>query len=147
MLSQNQSELCCQAAPECSICFEEIISEKSIYVLECNHIFHIHCLDKWYHSPHSNYLCPLCMVKRDIIQIEDFNIIENYKDINLNTNNTDNSHIINNIHENILQPPFIENIYTQNSIYLNNLHELECVSTNNNLRREKKKKNNNCIII
>ncbi len=132
---------------ECSICFEEIISEKSIYVLECNHIFHIHCLNKWYDSPHSNYLCPLCMVKRDIIQIEDFNIIESHKDNNLNTNNTDNSHIINNIYENILQPPFIENIYTQNSIYLNNLPELECISTTNNLRRKKKKKNNNFIII
>ena len=50
---------------ECSICLEE--DDKEQYILECNHSFHIHCLNKWIYSSkkkktdniyHST--CPIC---------------------------------------------------------------------------------------
>ena len=42
---------------ECVIC-KEILKEKEIIrVLNCSHIFHINCIDKWFKD---NKMCPIC---------------------------------------------------------------------------------------
>ena len=40
---------------ECSICFEDIKNERE--VLNCNHVFHEKCIEKWFSI---NHHCPLC---------------------------------------------------------------------------------------
>lgn len=40
----------------CSICLDEFVCEK-VALLDCKHIFHIGCLDKWLHE---NNCCPNC---------------------------------------------------------------------------------------
>ncbi len=39
----------------CSICLDVIEKENKIYVLKCNHIFHVECLNKW-----NKNTCPYC---------------------------------------------------------------------------------------
>lgn len=40
----------------CPICFEEI-NHKNSKKLQCGHLFHVDCLDKWFEK---NYTCPMC---------------------------------------------------------------------------------------
>ena len=43
---------------ECSVCLSEVVEGEKVRVLpKCNHMFHIDCIDMWFHS-HST--CPLC---------------------------------------------------------------------------------------
>lgn len=45
----------------CIICLEGFNqSNKSDYILECNHKFHTNCIMKWFRSNNSNGNCPLC---------------------------------------------------------------------------------------
>jgi hypothetical protein len=45
---------------DCSICLETIEILDKIYRLDCGHIFHLECLDKW-----NKNTCPYC--RRDIV--------------------------------------------------------------------------------
>ena len=38
----------------CSICFDEI-TNNTIYITKCKHIFHIYCIRKW-----NKNNCPMC---------------------------------------------------------------------------------------
>jgi len=40
---------------DCSICLNRIEIGNKIYVLKCNHIFHVECLNKW-----NKNTCPYC---------------------------------------------------------------------------------------
>ena len=52
----------------CCICLETITKNKSL--LECNHIFHKKCLEKWKKKTENEFNCPLCRQKiSTIIQI------------------------------------------------------------------------------
>jgi hypothetical protein len=55
---------------ECPICFEFLDTKLEVCTLSCNHKFHLNCLISWYRKPNSNYKCPLCVVHREIILIE-----------------------------------------------------------------------------
>lgn len=44
--------------PKCSICQFEFAKEDKVRNLECNHIFHQDCVDKWLLE--YNYKCPMC---------------------------------------------------------------------------------------
>ena len=43
--------------PICSICFEEYDNNTKVKLLQCNHFFHIHCIDEWLNKKST---CPLC---------------------------------------------------------------------------------------
>ena len=43
------------SSDDCSICLETIKILDKIYRLECRHIFHLECLDKW-----NKNTCPYC---------------------------------------------------------------------------------------
>ena len=52
----------------CSICleiFDEESLEKSVKLINCNHIFHKECIEKWYKNS-ENINCPVC---RDSIEV------------------------------------------------------------------------------
>ncbi|KAK8164044.1 hypothetical protein IWX90DRAFT_247688 [Phyllosticta citrichinensis] len=42
----------------CVICLEQIEDKEKVRALDCNHVFHQHCLDDWYCR--WNEFCPLC---------------------------------------------------------------------------------------
>lgn len=42
---------------ECSICLEEFIGNTQLIQLNCNHIYHPHCINDWLQRQSS---CPLC---------------------------------------------------------------------------------------
>lgn len=47
-----------EEAIECSVCLCNILEDASVRVLpNCNHIFHVDCVDKWFGS---NTTCPIC---------------------------------------------------------------------------------------
>jgi hypothetical protein len=48
-------ELANKSINDCSICLEKIEDCDKIYVLMCNHIFHVECLNKW-----NKNTCPYC---------------------------------------------------------------------------------------
>ena len=52
----------------CSICFDEITG-KGQTKLNCNHVFHEECIDKWFKRSHQ---CPLCRKSKFDISTEDF---------------------------------------------------------------------------
>ena len=45
---------------QCTICIEEFILNENICILDCNHIFHIHCLNDWINIKYDNAKCPNC---------------------------------------------------------------------------------------
>ena len=55
---------------ECPICLDPVIEQKYITFNECDHKFHIKCLNDWQIQNHSNlihhYKCPICNKLRDI---------------------------------------------------------------------------------
>jgi hypothetical protein len=55
---------------ECPICFDLLDTTQEVCTLECKHQFHLDCLIDWYRRPHSNYKCPNCYTRREIILIE-----------------------------------------------------------------------------
>lgn len=44
----------------CSICIENVNSEKEIRKVKCGHMFHIGCIDKW---TQTNKTCPNCIAE------------------------------------------------------------------------------------
>ena len=53
---------------DCSICFDEI-KEEDKQKLNCVHIFHEKCIDKWFKRSHQ---CPLCRRSKFDIKCGDF---------------------------------------------------------------------------
>jgi hypothetical protein len=45
---------------QCTICLEEFILKEKICILECNHIFHIKCINNWIITKYDNAKCPNC---------------------------------------------------------------------------------------
>lgn len=43
----------------CPICLSNMDDETKIYKLDCNHLFHIECIMKWFRT--SNGQCPCCL--------------------------------------------------------------------------------------
>jgi len=70
---ENEKEL-----PPCSICLEEIMPSDS-FKLNCKHVFHSKCINKWASScmnEDANTSCPLC--KQDIFILKEFKIYSKY---------------------------------------------------------------------
>ena len=45
----------------CTICIEEFLENEQIYLLKCNHIYHINCIDEWIlKTGESKVKCPNC---------------------------------------------------------------------------------------
>ena len=44
----------------CVICKDEFKLREFKRVLQCNHIFHKKCIDKWFCNNINNMICPLC---------------------------------------------------------------------------------------
>ena len=42
---------------DCSICFEEFTKDSQIVITPCNHVYHVVCINQWYHRSHT---CPVC---------------------------------------------------------------------------------------
>ena len=42
---------------ECSICFDEFTGDSQIALTQCNHVYHLGCINKWYCRSPS---CPVC---------------------------------------------------------------------------------------
>ena len=53
---------------DCSICFDEIKTEDQ-KKLNCIHVFHGECIDKWFKQSHQ---CPLCRRSKFDIKCHDF---------------------------------------------------------------------------
>ena len=87
---------------ECSICLELLDKTYQIYILECAHQYHTTCLTDWYKNPISNYKCPLCNEKSDIINVTCSSKTIDTVTIKTNTNRAELNNIvcnqINNIH-------------------------------------------------
>jgi hypothetical protein len=47
----------------CSICLEDILQDK-ITTFECNHKFHLSCLNQWVAKSHT---CPQCRAKLNVV--------------------------------------------------------------------------------
>lgn len=54
----------------CTICQEDIIPGMLIPIIKCNHVFHYHCLVKYYFSGCTT--CPTCRYK--LYEVPDFNV-------------------------------------------------------------------------
>ena len=73
---------------ECPICLDnDMFTYKAWVKLECSHTFHIHCIDLWREN-HSD--CPLCRLKIEILPNSMYI-----------TENTNQSNVIINVHDNI----------------------------------------------
>ena len=46
-----------KASESCPICFEKFRHDEEVCVLECNHVYHTHCIDKWGQKKQT---CPIC---------------------------------------------------------------------------------------
>ena len=60
---------------ECCICLEILDDKYQKYLLECKHQFHTTCLNEWYQKPNSNYICPMCNLPSNIINVSSSNNI------------------------------------------------------------------------
>lgn len=58
------SELEDRKMTECTICFEEFVSDDNIRILDCKHYYHPRCIDRWLIG-HSKR-CPCCRVDIEI---------------------------------------------------------------------------------
>ena len=47
---------------ECSICIDSYENNRTVYILECDHIFHSTCMDEWI-KYNNRTICPLCRVE------------------------------------------------------------------------------------
>ena len=72
--SVKDFDFCFNHSPNCSICFEKLVS-KDTQIIHCGHEFHNDCIDKWLEKENS---CPLCrglidhrIILDDSIQVED----------------------------------------------------------------------------
>ena len=72
--SVKHFEVCFNHSPNCSICFEKLVS-KETHIVHCGHKFHHNCIEKWLEKEFS---CPLCrglidheIILDDSIQVED----------------------------------------------------------------------------
>jgi len=57
LFTNSKIKLAVYNSEYCSICFDEINSLDIIRELNCNHSFHINCIEKWFCS---STHCPLC---------------------------------------------------------------------------------------
>ena len=57
---------------ECSICFDDI-NENDKKILNCNHVYHEECIEKWFSI---NHQCPLCRKSKFDKTMKEFE--ENY---------------------------------------------------------------------
>ena len=49
---------------ECAICFNKIDNNKKVYLLDCSHVFHCHCLNAFeYFDVYNVHNCPVCRHK------------------------------------------------------------------------------------
>lgn len=55
------SELLNNSDEKCSICLENFKNNDNIRKIECNHLFHLYCIDKWLLE--ESYKCPNCKSK------------------------------------------------------------------------------------
>ena len=62
----------------CSICYENYLSDKVILRLNCDHIFHKKCLDRWWERINIK-LCPYCRKENTNLLI-----VKNTNNINVN---------------------------------------------------------------
>jgi len=44
---------------ECTICYDNFEEKRNIYLTECNHVFHVECLEEW-KKFNQNCPCPNC---------------------------------------------------------------------------------------
>lgn len=72
--SVKDFDFCFNHSPNCSICFEKLVS-KETRIVHCGHEFHHNCIEKWLEKKNS---CPLCrglidhkIIIDDSIQVED----------------------------------------------------------------------------
>ena len=62
----------------CSICYEDYLSDKVILQLNCEHIFHMECLNEWWKRINEKK-CPYCKVINNNLVI-----VKNISNINVN---------------------------------------------------------------
>ena len=62
----------------CSICYEDYLSDKVILQLNCEHIFHMECLNEWWKRINEKK-CPYCKVINNNLVI-----VKNSNNINVN---------------------------------------------------------------
>lgn len=75
----------------CSICLDTI---DNLFVTNCGHYFHKHCIDRWLNT---NDNCPLCRtINISVEEVYNYTYTEEINNNN-NTNNTNNTNNINNI--------------------------------------------------
>jgi hypothetical protein len=53
---------------DCSICFDEI-KEEDKKKINCNHVFHEECINKWFKRSHK---CPLCRKSKFYISLKEY---------------------------------------------------------------------------
>lgn len=97
----------------CSICLDTI---DNLFVTNCGHYFHKHCIDRWLNT---NDNCPLCRtINISVEEVYNYTYTEEINNNNNtnNTNNINNINIINNIN-------YINHIHDTVALYnyLNNL--------------------------
>eukprot|EP00310_Coccolithus_braarudii_P008445 CAMPEP_0183362128 /NCGR_PEP_ID=MMETSP0164_2-20130417/66848_1 /TAXON_ID=221442 /ORGANISM="Coccolithus pelagicus ssp braarudi, Strain PLY182g" /LENGTH=159 /DNA_ID=CAMNT_0025536907 /DNA_START=150 /DNA_END=625 /DNA_ORIENTATION=+ len=46
--------------PACSICCQDFVEADVLRVLQCRHVFHRHCIDRWVCMHGTATACPLC---------------------------------------------------------------------------------------
>lgn len=56
----NLKQIHCNKEDECCICLDSINDKTKIYNLNCEHLFHPDCIDKWVNI---NNTCPLCRIE------------------------------------------------------------------------------------
>ena len=160
-----QSELCCEAAPECSICFESIGSTAK-YITKCQHTFHTGCINKWCKTNNS---CPLCrtspLMEIHVTKNSDYiynpNVYNNYiinniiiqnpphglhLDDNVNTRSYSNT-IYNTSQQNNISSRTYTNINNYINQTINTINNSRNMNNNNNININNYIINNNMLIV
>lgn len=71
-------DFCYNHSPDCPICLEKLVSE-NVQELQCGHMFHNKCLEKWLEE---NHTCPYCRSLVDHHIIFDDNLTPQDLDMN-----------------------------------------------------------------
>lgn len=71
-VSQFQEE---EEEVDCAVCLCTMKEMEEIRVLQCEHVFHKDCLDKWLSFKYNNTTCPLCRVSVGPIRNLDAQVI------------------------------------------------------------------------